>query len=80
MDKYLAYVNLEFTDGGETVVNIRQSNCNGGVNIITVLGANFAPLMYQLKAIETLLLFGNEFAFQHQQVQEELAREIMDTV
>lgn len=81
MDKYLPYVNLEFAESGETMVNIRQSKLGGGEHIITVSGANLSPLMYQLKSIETSLIFGSNLKFQQpqQRVQDDLALEIMDS-
>ena len=82
MDKYLVYVNLEFSESGETMVNIRQSKMDGVEHIVTVSGADLAPLMYQLKSIETSLIFGSNLMFQQpqQRVQDDLAREIIGSV
>ncbi len=88
MDKYLPYVNLEFSENGETMVNIRQTKLDGSEHIITVSGANLSPLMFQLKSIEGSLIFGANFTLQPQQqqqqpqqlVQNDLAREIVDSV
>ncbi len=89
MGKYLPYVNLAFSpDSGETLVNIRQTKVDGSEHFLTVSGADLSPLMYQLKSIEASLIFGSGMAFQQQpqqqhpeqRVQDELAREIADSV